>query len=77
MKMKMKVKIRSLPDISKLKTEVVEKIVGDFGITKAGFFIREMMSQKIDYLAIKDKLFGDKNSRKVYNEICEWKHAMK
>lgn len=76
MKMKMKMKIQSLPDISKLKTEVIEKIVGDFGITKAGFFIREMMSQKIDYLAIKDKLFGDKNSREVYGKICEWKHTI-
>lgn len=52
--------VQSLPDIRELKTEVIEEIVKNFGITKAAFFIRETMFQKTDYLEIKEKLFGEK-----------------
>ncbi|MCR4321635.1 MAG: hypothetical protein NUV74_15030 [Candidatus Brocadiaceae bacterium] len=68
----MKTKIQSLPDIRVLKSEVVE-IVKNFGITKAAFFFREILSQKIDYLKIKDKLFGEKTSAELYTKISEWK----
>lgn len=67
-------KIQSLPDIRVLKTEVLEMIVKSFGITKSAFFVREMVSQKTDYLEIKDKLFGNKTSKELYKEICEWKN---
>lgn len=33
-------KIQELPDIRGLKTEVIEGIVKDVGITKAAFFLR-------------------------------------
>ena len=69
----MKTKIHSLPDIKILKSEVVEMIVKNFGITKSAFFLREILSQNIDYLKIKDTLFGDKTSAELYTEICEWK----
>ncbi len=69
----MKTKTHSLPDIKGLKSEVVEMIVKNFGITKAAFFLREILSQNIDYLKIKDTLFGDKTSAELYTEICEWK----
>ena len=69
----MKTKIQSLPDIRVLKSEVVEMIVKNFGITKAAFFFREILSQKIDYLKIKDKLFGEKTSAELYTKISEWK----
>ncbi len=71
----MTTKIQELPDIKELKTEVIEEIVKSFGITKAAFFIREMMSQKTDYLKIKDELFGAKTAEELYTEISEWKKA--
>ncbi len=69
----MKTKTHSLPDIKGLKSEVVEMIVKDFGITKAAFFLRETLSQNIDYLKIKDTLFGNKTSAELYTKIREWK----
>ncbi len=65
--------MHTLPDIRALKSEVVEMIVKNFGITKAAFFLREILSQKMDYLKIKNKLFGEKTSAELYTEICEWK----
>lgn len=69
----MTIKIKELPDIRGLKTEVIELIVKNFGITKAAFFIRDMLSQKTDYLEIKERLFGGKTSVELYDDICKWK----
>jgi hypothetical protein len=69
----MTVKSESLPDIKILKSEAIEAIVKSLGITKAAFFIRETISQKTDYLEIKEKLFGSKTAVELYNEIIEWK----
>lgn len=69
----MMTKVQSLPDIRELKTQIIEEIVKNFGITKTAFFIREMMSQKGDYLEIKDSLFGEKTVADLYAEISEWK----
>ncbi len=69
----MTVKTEFLPDIKLLKSEVVDAIVKSLGITKAAFFIRETISQKTDYLEIKEKLFGSKTAAELYNEISEWK----
>ncbi|PIQ95024.1 MAG: hypothetical protein COY75_04450 [Nitrospirae bacterium CG_4_10_14_0_8_um_filter_41_23] len=63
----------SLPDIKILKSEVVDTIVRSLGITKAAFFFRETMSQKTDYLEIKERLFGEKTAAQLYDEISEWK----
>jgi hypothetical protein len=64
---------KSLPDIKILKSEVVDTIVKSLGITKAAFFFRETMSQKTDYLEIKERLFGKKSAAQLYGEISEWK----
>ncbi|MEK6681010.1 MAG: hypothetical protein AABY79_03500 [Nitrospirota bacterium] len=69
----MTVKSESLPDIKILKSEAIDAIVKNLGITKAAFFIRETISQKTDYLEIKEKLFGKKTAAELYNEILEWK----
>jgi len=68
-------KVQSLPDIKELKTEVIGEIVKSFGITKAAFFIREMMYQKVEYIEIKDRLFGEKTAAELYTEISEWKKS--
>ncbi len=69
----MTVKAEALPDIRVLKSEVIDTIVKSLGITKAAFFIRETISQKTDYLEIKEKLFGSKTASELYNEISKWK----
>ncbi len=69
----MTVRTESLPDMKVLKSEVVETIIKSLGITKAAFFIRETISQKIDYLEIKEKLFGSKTAAEIYTEISQWK----
>jgi len=69
----MTVKIESLPDTKLLKSEVIEAIINNLGITKAAFFIREAISQKTDYLEIKKKLFGKKTAAELYGEISKWK----
>ncbi|MBM4141767.1 MAG: hypothetical protein FJ242_09885 [Nitrospira sp.] len=69
----MTVKAETLPDIRALKSEVINTIVKSLGITKAAFFIRETLSQKTDYLEIKERLFGKKTATEVYNEISKWK----
>lgn len=69
----MTVRTESLPDIKVLKSEAIEAIVKNLGITKAAFFIRETISQKTDYLEIKERLFGSKTAAELYNEISTWK----
>jgi len=69
----MTVKIESLPDTKILKSEVIEAIINNLGITKAAYFIREAISQKTDYLEIKKKLLGSKTDAEVYNDISKWK----
>ncbi|OGW51227.1 MAG: hypothetical protein A2Z50_08280 [Nitrospirae bacterium RBG_19FT_COMBO_42_15] len=71
----MAVKTESLPDIKILKSEAIEAIVKNIGITKAAFFIRETIAQKMDYLEIKEKLFGSKTASELYNEISAWKKS--
>jgi hypothetical protein len=70
----MTTKTNTLPDVKYLKSEVVDAIVKNLGITKSAFFFRETMSQKTDYLEIKKKLFGDKTARELYKEIVKKKH---
>ncbi len=69
----MTVRTESLPDMKVLKSEVVETIIKSLGITKEAFFIRETISQKTNYLEIKEKLFGAKTADEIYTGILEWK----
>ena len=69
----MTTKTSTLPDTKFIKSEVIDVIVKNLGITKAAFFLRETMSQKTDYLEIKKKLFGDKTARELYKEIIKSK----
>lgn len=69
----MTTKASTLPDTKYIKSEVIDVIVKNLGITKAAFFLRENMSQKIDYLEIKKNLFGNKTARTIYKEIIKSK----
>jgi hypothetical protein len=39
------------------------------GITKSAIFIRENMSQRMDYLKAKDEIFAGKSVAQLYEEI--------
>ena len=58
-----------VPKGEEIRAEAIETIIERLGIAKAAFFIREIMSQKVDYLKIKDELFGKKTADEVYKEI--------
>lgn len=69
----MTTKTSTLPDTKFIKSEVIDVIVKNLGITKTAFFLRETMSQKTDYLEIKNKILGDKTARELYREIIKSK----
>jgi hypothetical protein len=47
----------------------IQTIIERMGITKAAIFLRETMSQKTDYLALKEKLFVKTSAADVYAAI--------
>lgn len=58
-----------VPQMDAIRTESVKAIIERLGITKAAFFCRENMSQPMDYLELKEKMFGEKTAREIYEEI--------
>ena len=58
-----------LPRSSDVRAEAIRTLVRELGITKAAFFIRENLSSTVDYLAIKEDLFGGKTAAQVVEEI--------
>jgi hypothetical protein len=64
-----KTKALTIPKSEDVRSEAIETIIERLGITKAAFFIRETMPQKVDYLKVKEKLFGTKTASELYGEI--------
>jgi len=58
-----------VPSIEEVRSEAVQMLIKRMGITKAAIFIRENMTQKMDYLEAKDELFAGKSAAKLYEEI--------
>ena len=58
-----------VPKMNSVRVEGVKAIVGQLGIGKAAFFLRENMSQDVDYLELKEQMFGSKTAREIYQEI--------
>ncbi|MDY6805233.1 MAG: hypothetical protein SXA11_15700 [Cyanobacteriota bacterium] len=58
-----------VPPMNSIRTESVKVIIERLGIAKAAFFCRETMSQPMDYLELKEKMFGEKTAREIYEEI--------
>jgi hypothetical protein len=61
--------IVALPVGGQVKNEAVQAIIERMGITKAAIFLRENMSQPIDYLEIKEKLFAKAPAAEIYAAI--------
>ncbi|WP_221275416.1 hypothetical protein [Microcystis aeruginosa] len=47
----------------------VKALVERLGIDKAAFFLRETASQPLNYLEIKDQLFGEMTATDIYAQI--------
>ena len=67
-------RILSVPKSDEVRSEAIETIIERMGIAKAAFFVRETMSQKLDYLKLKEELFAGKTSSELYNEIKKTKN---
>jgi len=58
-----------IPNSALVRSEAIQTLVERLGIGKAAFFIRETMSQPLDYLEMKDQLFGAMTVTDICNEI--------
>lgn len=58
-----------VPKSDEIRSEAIETIMERLGMAKAAFFVRETMSQKVDYLKLKERLFARKTSSDLYGEI--------
>jgi hypothetical protein len=63
----------TVPSSVEVRSEAIQTLVKRMGITKAAVFIRDSMSQKTDYLQIKEQLFGNKSVEELYAEIRKGK----
>lgn len=59
----------TIPKSCEIRAEAIQLLVESLGITKAAFFIGENLSQKEDYLMIKEELFGDKTAAEIFGEV--------
>lgn len=64
-----KIKDLKVPVNREVRNEVVATIIDRLGIAKAASFFRETMSQKVDYLKVREKIFGEKTASELYTEI--------
>ena len=59
----------TIPEIEEIRKEGVKALVERLGIAKAAFFLRETSSQPLNYLEIKDQLFGEMTATDIYAQI--------
>ncbi len=58
-----------VPEMALVRSESIRAIINSLGIAKAAFLCRETMSQSVDYLELKEKMFGEKSAREIYEEV--------
>jgi len=63
------IKNLKIPKSEEVKIEVIQTVIDQLGIAKSAYFFREFIYQKLDYLEIKEKIFGKKSAEEIYNEI--------
>ncbi|MBA3923026.1 MAG: hypothetical protein H0X31_15555 [Nostocaceae cyanobacterium] len=57
------------PRSNDVRYEAINALIKRLGIAKTAFFIREMMSQPVDYLKVKDRLFENMAFADICSEI--------
>jgi len=63
------IKNLEVPKGEEIRIEVVQALIEQLGIVKSAYFFREFMYQKLDYLEIKEKIFGEKTAEEIYDEV--------
>jgi hypothetical protein len=58
-----------VPSSEEVRSEAVQTLIKRMGITKSAIFIRENMSQRMDYLKAKNEIFAGKSVAQLYEEI--------
>ncbi len=59
----------SVPKSDDVRCEAISALIERLGIGKAAFFIRETMSQPVDYLQVKEQMFGNMTVADICSEI--------
>jgi len=59
----------SVPKSDDIRCEAISALIERLGIGKTAFYIRETMSQPVDYLKLKDQLFGEMTVDDICSEI--------
>ncbi|MBA3923597.1 MAG: hypothetical protein H0X31_18640 [Nostocaceae cyanobacterium] len=52
-----------------IRCEAISALIERLGIAKTAFYIRETMSQPVDYLKLKEQLFGEMTVDDICSEI--------
>jgi hypothetical protein len=60
----------AVPNDEEVRREGTEALIRSLGIAKAAMFCRRNLSQKIDYLEVKEHLFGQKSVTDLYHDIA-------
>jgi hypothetical protein len=58
-----------IPDSEQVRVEATQTLVERLGVSKAALFIRDNLSQKTDYTAMKEQLFGKLSSDEVLEKM--------
>jgi hypothetical protein len=59
----------TVPTDEEIRRTGVEAVIRSLGIARAAMFFRKTVSQKLDYLELKEELFGDRTVSDLYREI--------
>lgn len=58
-----------VPSEAEVRQQGTEALIQSLGIAKAAMFLRKTSSQKVDYLELKEQLFGNLSVDELYHEI--------
>jgi hypothetical protein len=58
-----------VPSDAEVRQQGTEALIQSLGIAKAAMFLRKTASQQVDYLELKEQLFGNLTVDELYREI--------
>jgi hypothetical protein len=61
----------TIPESEQVRIEATQTLVERLGVTKAALFIRDNLSQKTDYIAMKEQLFGKMSVDEAFEQTRE------
>ena len=67
--MKTSLKKVQIPNGDQIRSEALQTVISQLGVTKAAFFIRETLSGPTDYLKLKNDLFKGLTATEIYEQV--------